>query len=890
MGSRKTLTLPGFELRIKKCEFSQPAVGNPDELINPLASSTPLNPEYALQRQLKWMQDEINAYAAGIDTLALGNGPAVHIGIDSEWQFIPEQNRNRVLSYQFHLFSPLGEIAGMLYPKVPDRRVQFENFLGLILQLAMHSEVIEAWPFKVYVYAHFLRADMTHFDSFWANKRKVDGMRGTIASVTGDYEADWIDESKRYRPGPLVLRDEYRHPRRTLVRFVDTLLLTPGNLGLDAAGELIGVDKLVLPAGYDKSEMGRLLAERPEDFETYALKDAEIAVRYGLKVREFVSEEIGLNKLPPTIGSLAASLCRKLLRDEHGDEDAFLSIFGKERQNIRSYWHDTKGRPQHVSQVTLSVGREYREAFVTKCYLGGRNECLWLGPTELSDFHDYDLVGAYTTGLLDLRALDYDLAYDCKNPAEYVGHACGFAQVEFAFPAQVRFPCLPVRHEERGLYYPQCGVSFCTAPEIALALAMGAELTIKFGFIVPWKTGDARIMQPFIKRVRERRQHYKALKQVFEEKLWKEIGNSVYGKTAQGLRDKSSFDPRTGRGKTIPTSALTNPYFAAHVTGFIRAVVSEIMARVPTDRQIISVTTDGFLTDAEAHEIDLSGPLARRFQSLIERLDGHSAGKVASMLERKHRVRQLIAMKTRGQLTAEPYPGFEPVLAKAGIKPPMADKSRHNQYMLELYLNRAVRQKHATQHLISMQEQWQTESDLVEIKRDQFLNLEFDFKRRPVNPKMVEVAGHVHLTCNTEAWKTASQAELARTIFDGWRKSHCLKTVNDFEAWEEFYAAQLSIRGTGIKMTAEGTVGLLRRLFLRAYTQGIWGTEKVLSYAKLADWLTDQGYPTTETEVKNAGRSKLVEHCVPPTIKVEALLKQLLELQPNLEVERFLAP
>lgn len=64
----------------------------------------------------------------------------------------------------------------------------------------------------------------------------------------------------------------------------------------------------------------------------------------------------------------------------------------------------------------------------------------------------------------------------------------------------------------------------------------------------------------------------------------------------------------------------------------------------------------------------------------------------------------------------------------------------------------------------------------------------------------------------------------------------------------------------------------------------------MLSYAKLADWLTDQGYPTTETEVKNAGRSKLVEHCVPPTIKVEALLKQLLELQPNLEVERFLAP
>lgn len=113
---------------------------------------------------------------------------------------------------------------------------------------------------------------------------------------------------------------------------------------------------------------------------------------------------------------------------------------------------------------------------------------------------------------------------------------------------------------------------------------------------------------------------------VFEEKLWKEIGNSAYGKTAQGLRDKSVFDPRTNRGKILPQSLLTNPFFAAHTTGLIRAVVSELIARVPAHRNVISVTTDGFLTDAAESELDLSGPLSRRFQTLQDRLDSNLGG------------------------------------------------------------------------------------------------------------------------------------------------------------------------------------------------------------------------------------------------------------------------
>jgi hypothetical protein len=259
------------------------------------------------------------------------------------------------------------------------------------------------------------------------------------------------------------------------------------------------------------------------------------------------------------------------------------------------------------------------------------------------------------------------------------------------------------------------------------------------------------------------------------------------------------------------------------------------------------------------------------------------------MLERKHRVQQLIAMRTRGQLTAVAYPCEPPVLAKASVKPPMADKSLHNGYMLDLYLNRHPGQMLDTEHLISLREQWTTESDFVAQKRSQRLNLEFDMKRRLINPRMVIVNGVEHLACDTVSWDTAEQAELARALFDGWCRTHCLKTVADFEAWEEFYAARLMTRNIGINITAEGTVGLLRRLFLRAYTQGAWGTCKTLTYGQLADWLTAKGYPTTMVEVKNAGRAQLVEGVIPLTPRVRELLAVLQEVQPGLEVGRFFA-
>ena len=218
--------------------------------------------------------------------------------------------------------------------------------------------------------------------------------------------------------------------------------------------------------------------------------------------------------------------------------------------------------------------------------------------------------------MCDLLILDYGKAYMVTDPHEFKGHTCGFALVKFKLPAATRFPCLPVRHQRYGLIFPISGTSYCTAPEIEVALNLGCDIEVVQGVIIPWVSNSKPVFEPFVRLVRQKRTSYP--KKSFEELLWKEIGNSLYGKTGQGLKERTAFDTTSGLSKKIPPSAITNPYMASHTTGFIRAVVSEILASVPSNRSVISVTTDGFLTDATEAELDLTGPVCSRFNKLCQ--------------------------------------------------------------------------------------------------------------------------------------------------------------------------------------------------------------------------------------------------------------------------------
>ena len=89
------------------------------------------------------------------------------------------------------------------------------------------------------------------------------------------------------------------------------------------------------------------------------------------------------------------------------------------------------------------------------------------------------------------------------------------------------------------------------------------------------------------------------------ELLAKEAGNSLYGKTGQGVGEMKTepanrrvFDSRSGESRTLPPSRITCPLLAAHTSGLPRAVLSEIISRLPPHVRVLSATTDGWLSES----------------------------------------------------------------------------------------------------------------------------------------------------------------------------------------------------------------------------------------------------------------------------------------------------
>lgn len=783
----------------------------------------------------------------------------LHIGFDTEYVFNPETRQNDILSYQSYVVLPDNTgISNIIYPPDSQKksRLSFKEFLCQTITPLLETGVITKWPGIINIYAHFIRADIASFANFWSDyKILLKGIRGTVSSFKNRYGIDFDEQQERRVKTEQIMFDKRTSPPRcSNVAFIDTLLITPGGMGLAECGELLGLPKLTIPAPYSITNMREYLLGDRAGFEAYALRDAEIAVRYALQVRNFCARELMIDRVPATIGAMAVSRFTKTLKENNMSPEVCLGTHIKTRE----LWLTEKQAFRTIKNPASVPSRELFETFPINCYHGGRNECFMMGVTPSDHWYDYDLAGAYTTGLLDILTPDYGNIRLSKNPDDYCGHVMGFALVTFRFPESVPYPSLPVRTDQYGLFFPLSGESWATAPEIELALSLGAEMTIHNGIIVPWicdtsphNSESTSVFLPFVQQVRENRNRH--IKGSLEEKFWKEIGNSLYGKLAQGLRAKTAFDTARGLNRSLPPSSVTQPFFAAHVTGFIRAVVGELMNALPSDSSVVSVTTDGFLTNCPLDKINMSGPLSSRFQSLCDIVDPGS-----SMLTCKHEVSQLIAMKTRGQLTYKAIQGKPVVHARAGVKPP-ADipRSDYNDYMVDLYLNRLPGQTLSRSTLISTREMWLSESDLVSREQDIRLNLEFDFKRQPVRPAMNEG----HLLMFSRPWDNMEEALQQRSLFDDWRQTHTLKTLADWDDWCDFLYCRTVFSDMKLKVGSKRSDDILVRLFLRALTQCQWGLmlkdKKSYSCKEVAEWLTSEGYSVTVTDVKNAVRAKI---------------------------------
>jgi hypothetical protein len=168
-----------------------------------------------------------------------------------------------------------------------------------------------------------------------------------------------------------------------------------------------------------------------------------------------------------------------------------------------------------------------------------------------------------------------------------------------------------------------------------------------------------------------------------------------------------------------------------------------------------------------------------------------------------------------------------------------------------------------------------------------------------------------HLQFQTEPWETIEQFQKTRQLWEQYNLSerHCLKIVDDLDAFASFHESSLSTEGDASKYLRkdQGDLKRLRQELLIAWKLRKAGTHDMKPHAfgrknifptyrlkakELAEILNDEaGIPCTKTDVDNAAKKTVfTPHRVPNTQEVRiklGLLKR--NLFPKLEITEFIA-
>ena len=840
----------------------------------------------------------------------------LYASFDVEWTRHPTNPlKNVVLVYGWRIEFKGKSKTFLFYPKGNDARsrLAFSTMLGNVIVRSM-PDVLEKFPKRIVVVGHYARGDLAACKDFPVIKRRFDSVNGSFVSSNGpaNVEVELCPKTglpiEMLQPLPdgreIRVMDEGENRRSIAVTFRDTSLLAVGDgKSLDELGALVGLPKVELPAGYDKSRMDLLFADRREDAELYLRRDLEIPLRYFRRI-EKVMAGIGVSPVPPTLGAAAISKFMSVLKQQTADDgspitpDRFFSI---ERTSKKVYSR-ASGRYRTISVSAISIARGVSEYLMAKSYQGGRTEVYETGPSEPGAvLNDIDMKSAYPTAQIGLRLADFERTFNTTDPREFTADRLGAAEVEFDSPASLEFPVFTVK-TNHGLVSPLRGETVATSPEIAAAVHLGVAINIKRGVIIPWTSDQATPVLQFTRDLTAARDRYKETQTLpsgreirvdtLESLAVKTITNSLYGKMGQGVHPTNVFDSRTGLTRPLGGSPVSCAAFAAYTTGVTRAAIAEMINRIPAHRRVVSVSTDGFLTDATIDEIDVSGPACRVLSANRALIDGNPA-----LLEYKKHALQVVTARSRAVFTALGHDGSRPILARGSVKVPHGTADP-NDFLLGLYLDRMSDTLVARKDMISFRAQWLGNTDLVTIDRETRINFEPDFKRDLVEPRLVAIAsgshqGREHLATRSKAYETAEAMIEQRTLFEGWRYStgRCFKTMADWDDLFDYRESVLAARAAGRRShrTAGGSADDLKRLFLRAGVRGMWGIGfGARNYREVAEWLSAAGYTTSREAIKNACRADRMpyESSIAATPKTVALLAVILRSYPDFDYSK----
>ena len=775
------------------------------------------------------------------------------VGFDAEWLEVAGHGKRYVLSYQLAMYTEDGSLLEfILFPE--GRRISMGRLFSIFRQelyiefgIEIEGHLKDGKEFVMCnLISHYSLVDISTFFDSMDILRNTDTVRRTQISIEKPLFIDVYDK-------------DYHHKQTWVVNVRDTMTLAPANSKLETLAKAMGKHKLVLPESYDKNDMRKFLLEQEEEFMLYAANDATLALDY---VKQLYSDK----KIPPTLGAEGAEIFRETIKELNGWNDKLFDFHFRGLDTIRDNDRHTKLIPRKELAGLYEIANH--------CYYGGRNETFLYGIHHAKDgWNDYDLSGAYPTAMACLRTPNFDqigvMTGDILS-IDPLGYAFGL--VDFEFPPDTPFPCLPVKDEQgRGLIFPLKGRTFASAPELYAALRMGAKIKwVKYGLQVG--TFDKFDMQEALTDLVRQRAEAKRIfgKGSIQEIRLKEMINSVYGKLAQGLAGKRNYSTRIDKVEDTPPSSITQPLLASMTTSLVRAIVSVAMHQLHMKGfRIASVTTDGFLTDAPfevLNSLNLFG-----FKAIYEAVRGMMTGD-PTMWETKHKCLSLIAMTTRGQIGVGYIGDSKVPVAKAGYKPESNFTERYGDKAPEELARRFLMRKGKLEmgyyKLPSPKEYIRKGADGVGIFQKKTIEWEYDLKRKPTNIRMEKMTigdqTYEHVAFDTVPWNTIEDFIDARAVRKAHPEIYPLKDTSKAEMLTAMIKEKEAARKANMVIQSANVGGVYRTAVISFLRDLLAGREPMpewmqgLSYAQLAEAFNERlkGYNIVLSidDFKNAKR------------------------------------
>jgi len=249
-------------------------------------------------------------------------------------------------------------------------------------------------------------------------------------------------------------------------------------------------------------------------------------------------------------------------------------------------------------------------------YKGGRNECFMYGIDRTTVWYDYDLTSAYTTVMALIGQPDYknyrrmSISELEQLSRDEILYSYVIINTDFEFPSDTKYPSIPCYVDENCTIFPLRGKGVLTGAEYLLAKIQGCKLQIKDIHYLPFLTHEEYSgLKPFdsvVRIVQEKRREYP--KGTISNLMYKEIGNGIYGSVVRGISDKKKYDTKSKRTQRLLGDDLSNPLLASWTTAIIRSIIGECLHSIhQLEGLVVSVTTDGFITNIPELDQKLSG-------------------------------------------------------------------------------------------------------------------------------------------------------------------------------------------------------------------------------------------------------------------------------------------